>query len=174
MDKLVATPGIAARTSRWTILLWIDPPSIPSPSSPAAHPGHRLWTVFYNAESQCFRYLQGVFHRRSGYQCIKSSTEKLKMLFLHFSFCLPGTGWKLTCLAAFSRIARLLKRGPSRPVVDHQVKRHETYFPTQRPQARSHPRFPCSHGHQERPSSPVASPRQGPQASDRLILQSRW
>jgi len=83
-------------------------------------------------------------------------------------------GWKLTFCRAFTRIAGLLKRGPFRPVVDEPGNNHETYFPTQHHQARSHPRFPCSHGYQERPYRPVASSRQGPQASGSLILRHGW
>lgn len=49
-----------------------------------------------------------------------------------------------------------------------QVPNHETYFPTQHPQARSRARLPRSHGHQERSSGSVASSRQD-LASDRLI-----
>ena len=88
--------------------------------------------------------------------CIKKSFNSFSIYyFLH-----------LTCWLEIDLAPRLLynrrslKRGPFRPATDHQVTHHETHFPTQHPQARSHPRFPCSYGHQERPRRTVASSRQ--------------
>ena len=41
-------------------------------------------------------------------------------------------------------------------------------FPTEQPEAQAAPRVPFAHGDQERPEDPGLSPRQGPQASERL------
>jgi len=43
-----------------------------------------------------------------------------------------------------------------------RVRCHETYFPAQRPQARSDPRVSRPHGDQERPQGPGRPPREGP------------
>lgn len=47
---------------------------------------------------------------------------------------------------------------------------HEAYIPAQRPQACPHPRFPCPHGHQERPCRPCSPSCQGSQEPDSLNL----
>lgn len=76
-------------------------------------------------------------------------------------YFLPGRCWWEIDLAArllYNR--RSLKRGPFRPAMDHQVTHHETHFPTQHPQTRSYPRFPCSYGYQKWSCRPVASSRQ--------------
>lgn len=45
---------------------------------------------------------------------------------------------------------------------------HQEDFSTEQPEAQAAPRVPLAHGDQERPKDPGLSPRQGPQASERL------
>lgn len=45
---------------------------------------------------------------------------------------------------------------------------HQEDFSTEQPEAQAAPRVPLAHGDQERPENPGLSPRQGPQASERL------
>jgi len=46
-------------------------------------------------------------------------------------------------------------------------------FPTEQPEAQAAPRVPLAHGDQERPENPGLSPRQGPQATERLGASDR-
>lgn len=125
----------------------------------------------YKAVLPCAR---GTFPQRRYPLLGFTRTSSLNIFFPFIFLYRFQAGWKLTWRCGFTRIAGLFKRGPSRPVWTTQVDQHETYFPTQHPQARSRSRFPRSHGHQERPCRPVASSRQGPQASDRLITRNGW
>jgi ribonuclease P protein component len=50
---------------------------------------------------------------------------------------------------------------------------HQTDFPAQQPQAQAAPRLPFAHGDQEWPAYSSAPPRQGPQASQRLIRDAK-
>ena len=118
--------------------------------------------------------LPATFPQHVGGPLSFTRTSSLKIFFPFIFLYRFQAGWKLTWRCGFTRIAGLFTRGPSRPVWTTQVDQHETYFPTQHPQARSRSRFPRSHGHQERPCRPVASSRQGPQASDRLITRNGW
>ncbi len=45
---------------------------------------------------------------------------------------------------------------------------HQADLPAEQPEAQTAPRLPLAHGHQERPESAGAPPRQGPQAHFRL------
>ena len=53
------------------------------------------------------------------------------------------------------------------------MQHEQAYIPTQRSEAQAHTRFPCSHGHQERPHRIEPPPRQRPQASNGLIAVPR-
>jgi ribonuclease P protein component len=45
---------------------------------------------------------------------------------------------------------------------------HQADFPAQQPEAQAAPWLPFAHGHQERPEDSGLSPRQGPQAAERV------
>ena len=49
---------------------------------------------------------------------------------------------------------------------------HQKDFPTEQPEAQAAPRVPFAHGDQERPEGAGGSPRQGPQAPQRLTRHS--
>lgn len=116
-----------------------------------------------NVLESCKPYRQerpAVYPQKSTSPSISTALRGALYSFFIYYF-LPVRCWLEIDLAArllYNR--RSLKRGPFRPAMDHQVTHHETHFPTQHPQARSYPRFPCSYGYQKWSCRPVASSRQ--------------